>query len=105
MCEGVFFENTGRYALLYNCCIMVGLLGCFEGVFRGGFVPFFVVLAWFLFYFSETRVCFNSRTVFSHKKLLKSFQNFLKFLSKEKKSKQIHCESKKEVEGLSFKFQ
>lgn len=49
-------------------------------------MPFFVVLGWFLFY--EIWVCFNSRTVWSHKELLKSFQNMF-FQKKKKANKSI----------------
>lgn len=63
------------------------------GVFRGSFVPFFVVLgscSWFLFFlflvliFLRFGFVLIAELFFSHKELLKSFQNI--FFQKKKKA-------------------
>lgn len=64
MSEDFFFlENRDKYALLYNCCIMVGFLGCFGGVCLEGVLCLFLLfLVGFCLIF--LRFGFNSRTGF-----------------------------------------
>lgn len=88
VCQRIFFfENRDKYALLYNCCIMVGFLGCFGGVcLEGGLCLFLLFLVGFCLIFLRFGfVLIAELGFFSHKELLKSFQNIF-FQKKEKQT-------------------